>query len=155
MISLHLESHKAVKCIYATVFLRRLIFDPSLGLYASHMNFLFVPRREFWLSRKRLYANRREFWLTRKRLVAPLRESWLPWKRWDRRKKKFSCTQPTIEWLLRWSQTISGKLETELFANNFSINAKTGWLWNLNGLRWLPRVITNIVLIERELENET
>ena len=23
------------------------------------------------------------------------------------------------------------------------------------GLRWLPRVITNIVLIERELENET
>ena len=29
-----------------------------------------------------------------------------------------------------------------------------GGVWN-KALRWLPRVITNIVLIERDLENET
>ena len=36
------------------------------------------------------------------------------------------------------------------------IKAKVGKITRYqNRLRWLPRVITNIVLIERELENET
>ena len=80
MISLHSESCKAVSNAFTQAFvsLRRLIFDPLLGLYTFQKSSLLVTQREFWLSRRKLHAPRREFWLSRKTLVALQSESWLP-----------------------------------------------------------------------------
>ena len=51
------------------------------------------------------------------------KEEWLLITFWDRRTAKMLiCTKHSIA--LRWSHTFSGKLDTEFFANNFSINTK-------------------------------
>ena len=44
---------------------------------------------------------------------------------------------------------LQAKITLKIFTLKFSVFVI------FHSLRWLPRVITNIVLIERELENET
>ena len=130
MISLHSEPHKAISNAFshfcqAFVSLRQLIFDPLLGLNASQRSLLFGPRREFWLSRKKLYAPQKEFYSPKailaslKEIIRCPKEEWLLIRFWNRRTVKMSsCTKHSIA--LRRSHTFSGKLETEFFANKFS-----------------------------------
>ena len=55
-----------------------------------------------------------------KEIIRCLKEEWLLIRFWDRRTAMmFCCTEHSIA--LRWSHTFSGKLETEFFANKFSI----------------------------------
>ena len=104
-------------------------------IHASFSLYYSFPEGNFG-SLQKDYLLPEENFGSRKNFFALQRDSWLPWKRLFAAQRRndswqgfeIAARQTKHSIAFRWSDTFSGKLWTELFANKFFINEKTAAL---------------------------